>query len=277
MVRLKTTNSNYGCEISLSATSFNSVKISCANKKIELTPKITALDLTSHPENGVILDTVMTLHNLDKDAHSEIIKELRTKDLLQDVEIGKKANISSIPTKTSDLVNDSNFATTSEIPSVGNGTLTITQNGDTLCTFSANQSGNTSVEIASDLDEIESGLSNKADINASNFTTTGTAHLAQLAMPSTRYTTLAIGASGATYTAPANGWFAYTSTSTGGANSWIYLKNETVHLIYFSEASTAGIVANGFVPASAGDIIYLGWFGGAAIADFKFIYAKGDA
>lgn len=53
----------------------------------------------------------------------------------------------SVPTKTSQLQNDSGFITSSSLPTVNNGTLTIQQNGVTVGTFTANQSGNTTVNI----------------------------------------------------------------------------------------------------------------------------------
>lgn len=46
-----------------------------------------------------------------------------------------------------------------------------------------------------------------ANTNLSNVTATGSSTAAGWAMPSTTYTDLTLGASGATYTAPANGYF----------------------------------------------------------------------
>ena len=54
---------------------------------------------------------------------------------------------SSVPTKTSQLQNDSGFITASSLPTVNNGTLTIQQDGVTVGTFTANQSGNTTVNV----------------------------------------------------------------------------------------------------------------------------------
>lgn len=53
----------------------------------------------------------------------------------------------SVPTKTSQLQNDSGFVTSASVPTVNDGTLTIQQNGVTVGTFTANQSGNTTVNI----------------------------------------------------------------------------------------------------------------------------------
>ena len=52
-------------------------------------------------------------------------------------------------------------------------------------------------------------LSNKADINASNFNTNGKSLLSGLGMPSNRHIDLTLGASGVQYTAPANGYFVF--------------------------------------------------------------------
>ena len=55
----------------------------------------------------------------------------------------------SVPTKTSQLQNDSGFITSASVPTVNNGTLTIQQDGVTVGTFTANQSGNTTVNLTS--------------------------------------------------------------------------------------------------------------------------------
>ncbi len=52
----------------------------------------------------------------------------------------------TIPTATSDLTNDSGFITSASLPTVNDGQLTITVDG-TATTFTANQSGNSSVSI----------------------------------------------------------------------------------------------------------------------------------
>ena len=73
----------------------------------------------------------------------------------------KIANV-TVPTKTSDLTNDSgyitkdvddltNYTKTSDLPVVGDGTLTIQKNGVTVGSFTANQTGNTTVNIEADV------------------------------------------------------------------------------------------------------------------------------
>lgn len=58
------------------------------------------------------------------------------------------ASAGDIPTKTSQLQNDSDFITSSSLPTVNNGTLTIQQDGTTVGTFTANQAGNSTANIA---------------------------------------------------------------------------------------------------------------------------------
>ena len=55
--------------------------------------------------------------------------------------------IPAVPTKTSQLQNDSGFITSASVPTVNNGTLTIQQDGVTVGTFTANQSGDTTVNV----------------------------------------------------------------------------------------------------------------------------------
>ena len=53
----------------------------------------------------------------------------------------------SVPTKTSQLQNDSGFITSASLPTVNNGTLTIQQDGVTVGSFTANQSGDTTINL----------------------------------------------------------------------------------------------------------------------------------
>lgn len=56
------------------------------------------------------------------------------------------ANI-EVPTKTSDLNNDAGFITAASLPTVNDGTLTIQRNKVQLGQFTANQSGNTTINM----------------------------------------------------------------------------------------------------------------------------------
>lgn len=65
----------------------------------------------------------------------------------------------------------------------------------------------TKTQIEVDIDEITTDLNGKADVDLTNVNNSGTSRGAGWAMPSNTYTDLTVGASGTTYTAPANGWF----------------------------------------------------------------------
>ena len=92
-------------------------------------------------------------------------------------------------------------------------------------------------------------------------------------MPSSKYIDLTLGASGISYTAPANGWF-YISKETTGAQ---YV--EFVNLVSgFSSGSvyysTFHVVA--FIPARKGDAIQLNYNAGGTLNAFRFYYAEGE-
>jgi hypothetical protein len=62
----------------------------------------------------------------------------------------------------------------------------------------------TNIEV--DIDEVMTDLNGKADVDLSNVNVSGTSLASGWSMPSSRYIDLTLGASGSTYTAPANGW-----------------------------------------------------------------------
>ena len=123
---------------------------------------------------------------------------------------------------------------------------------------------------------IEEKLVDKADIDASNFNADGKSLLSGLGMPSGRYIDLTVGASGSTYTAPANGWF-----------SAFCLTNESSSCFLLN--NTNGINANGAViqhltdgrcciPVKKGDVIsfYYNKINASLGAFLRFIYAEGE-
>lgn len=66
-------------------------------------------------------------------------------------------------------------------------------------------------------------FNNKVDIDAQNFDATGKAYLAGIGMPSSTYTDLTLGASGASYTAPVSGWIVFRSDNRPDATTrYIY-------------------------------------------------------
>ena len=90
--------------------------------------------------------------------------------------------------------------------------------------------------------------------------------VAHMAMPSDKYINLTLGASGTNYTAPADGYFYFFSTSQG-----INLYNNQNEMRFYA-ASNSG--SAGFLPVKKGTIVTL--YNTAADAVFRFIYAEGS-
>lgn len=121
-------------------------------------------------------------------------------------------------------------------------------------------------------------IDGKANADASNFTATGKSILSGLGMPSNKTVDLTVGASGARYTAPGNGYFS--AYNANGANGAVRFVNITKGLGINSPA-TAGLSEGvAFVPAETGDVIdmfYTGTFNATGNGWFRFVYAKGEA
>lgn len=107
--------------------------------------------------------------------------------------------------------------------------------------------------------------------DASNFTATGKSVLSGLGMPSSRYMDLTLGASEATYTAPANGWF---SLITQGLTYLDIHKTGTNNFGVI--ANPSGGFARQFVPALRDEVISIYYTGTPASTVFRFYYAEGD-
>lgn len=114
---------------------------------------------------------------------------------------------------------------------------------------------------------IEEKLVNKVDMQQATVAS----------LPSNKYINLTLGASGTSYTAPANGYFASAITSTNTTkDKFIELINYTSGEISSSASYLAGW-ARTFIPAKKGDIITI-YYGGTSleVKQFRFIYAEGD-
>lgn len=124
------------------------------------------------------------------------------------------------------------------------------------------------------LEQVNQGLETRVKLDASNLSTDGRSLISGYAFPSNKYINLTLGASGSAYTAPANGYFAFSTTNTSSANNYTYLRNETAKMCFYAMAN-AGVVAEGFLPVKKGDIVTLGYFS-SIISAFRFIYAEGE-
>lgn len=117
-------------------------------------------------------------------------------------------------------------------------------------------------------------LNGKADTDLSNVTDTGYIKMAGAGMPSSRYIDLTLGASGTTYTAPANGYFTVYSIATQNT-SWIDLTHLASYLKTHVIASTNGWGTGIYMPAIKGQDVSLS-YKNKKIECFRFIYAVGS-
>lgn len=101
--------------------------------------------------------------------------------------------------------------------------------------------------------------------------------LAGMGMPGDKYIDLTPGASGTTYTAPANGWFS--AMNGNGKNGFCCLLNSTKKIGSSNPAAQGISDGMSFVPVIAGDTVvlkYSGKFNELNYGWFCFIYAQGD-
>lgn len=101
--------------------------------------------------------------------------------------------------------------------------------------------------------------------------------------PSNRYIDLELGASGSTYTAPANGYFCWNGlvnnsyiVLTIGATDVSNLDNAVKTAKRGYTANSASLEAKAFVAEVAKNTVIHVWFGGFISGSFKFIFAEGS-
>ena len=97
-------------------------------------------------------------------------------------------------------------------------------------------------------------------------------------MPSNKYVDLTLGASGTTYTAPANGWFALSVLGLNGSTSMIRLQNNTNGICSYCTSPASGTATAGAtVPVLKGDVVTLGLYGTyTEVHALRFVYAQGE-
>jgi len=136
----------------------------------------------------------------------------------------------------------------------------------------------TKTEIEVDIDEIATDLNGKADIDLTNLNDAGNIKIAHNAMPSDTYVDLTLGASGTSYTAPADG---YVSISKVVGGDWYYL---SVDLYNANNVMIASIFADCyrtspatvFVPVYKGQKFVINYSAYGTTNWFRFIYVVGS-
>ena len=121
--------------------------------------------------------------------------------------------------------------------------------------------------------ESDNLLSNKANTSLSNISADGKEVIAHQAMPSDRYIDLTLGASGATYTAPAAGYIYVQGLSTN-ASSALDIAVNNLYAVYQPAAYNSSTV-RALVPVSAGAAFSISWIN-VNINTFRFFYNNGS-
>lgn len=93
-------------------------------------------------------------------------------------------------------------------------------------------------------------------------------------MPSSKYIDLTLGASGSTYTAPANG-YVYVGKVAGGV-AYISLTNLSNELSFSSRSTVSTDTITSFIPVSKGSRFRCSYSAEGATKYFRFIYAEGS-
>lgn len=120
-----------------------------------------------------------------------------------------------------------------------------------------------------------SSLNGKLNADVSNLDVTGKSLISGLGMPSNEYIDLTLGASGTTYTAPANGWF-WVEIS-GGNYQFAHLANVTASGLGIQVGANTNASAIGYLPTRKNDIVNIVYGGTNSTAKkLKFIYAEGE-
>ena len=120
-----------------------------------------------------------------------------------------------------------------------------------------------------------SALTDKADTDLSNINNLGKILVSGLSMPSSKYDDLTLGVSGATYSAPANGWFVFARASSANNQFNSIINVSAGGLRCDSYATSSGKWTTVFMPAKKGDTIQIE-YNTSTDKLFRFIYAEGE-
>ena len=95
------------------------------------------------------------------------------------------------------------------------------------------------------------------------------------AMPSGKYIDLTLGASGSTYTAPANGWVSICKKATA-VRQLVLTYNQTTNLGVETNATSEDTAIRHFVPVRKGDVFTVIYSAAGTLNYFRFIYCEGE-
>ncbi|MCZ4065452.1 hypothetical protein NB636_02065 [Oxalobacter aliiformigenes] len=132
-------------------------------------------------------------------------------------------------------------------------------------------SSKTDIEV--DIDRIATDLAAKVDIDLGNLNTTGKAKVANLAMPSASYVNLTLGASGAYYTAPADGYISLIKRATQSGEYVAIYGTAGIQDVMWSIGATQ-IFA--IAPVRKGTAVKINYSASGILDSFVFVYAEGS-
>lgn len=117
---------------------------------------------------------------------------------------------------------------------------------------------------------LQQDITSKANVSLNNLTATGKEVCANMAMPSDRYVDLTLGANGATYTAPADGYVLFV------VNNGTFISISADQLRVFSPGvGTDGQWYSVFCPVRKNKTFVVSYGGSIVKQFFRFVYAEG--
>ena len=232
--------------------------------------KLTASGGGSAPTNMVTTDTAQTISG-SKTFSSDIVTKSAAKLKLNDAGNNKTIGLSTSST----------------------GYLNIECTGTSLSEFiNMYDNSNNLLYIAPTYIRARtSGGTNYEYINSQNIDTTymkwdnstgklkvDTAAVAGLAMPSDKFIDLTLGANGTTYTAPANGYFAFGKRASAAGQFFNMTYVRPASIPYWSDVSSgaSGNILGHLVPVQKNQEIKIGYNAGGDVTARRFIYAEGS-
>lgn len=130
----------------------------------------------------------------------------------------------------------------------------------------------TKTDVEVDIDNIVTDLNQKVD--KSSMVDAGS-YIAGCAMPSDTYVDLTLGSSGATYTAPANGWFNIGGIGSSTTQGYVFMFCNATS-IKMEAPCSSGLGVNLSLPVKKGDVMTINYAFLATGAVFRFTYAEGE-
>jgi hypothetical protein len=123
--------------------------------------------------------------------------------------------------------------------------------------------------------EILEQVAQKVNVDGTNLNNEGKSLFAGYAMPSNKYIDLTLGASGTTYTAPANGYFCLDKSLTTG-NGEVYMRcvENLLSTRFYAKSDTRAVHL--FLPIKKNNTIVVTYTDAGKTNIFRFIYAEGE-